>query len=159
MREAPAKRLSKKALPVWRITGFLESLFYLIFPVGYGIVLVLFDWPLWILYVLILMWIAVALLQSLLVPAIRWRRWRYEVYEEEIDLQYGVFIIRRTLIPMIRVQHVDTEHGPIYRHYKLAAVSISTAATVHQIPALTEETASDLRDQIAVFAQTADEDE
>nr|WP_184403566.1 PH domain-containing protein [Geomicrobium halophilum] len=159
MRDAPARRLSKKALPVWRIAGFFESLFYLIIPIGYGILTILFNWPLWILYVLILLWVGVTLLQSLLVPTIRWRRWRYEVYDEEIDLQYGVFIIRRTLIPMIRVQHVDTEQGPIYRHYNLAAVSISTAATVHQIPALTEEVASELRDQIAVLAQTADDDD
>ncbi|GAK11169.1 PH domain-containing protein [Geomicrobium sp. JCM 19039] len=106
-----------------------------------------------------LLWILIAILKSLVIPAVRWRRWRYEVHDEEIDFQYGVFIIRRTLVPMNRVQHVDTEQGPIYRHYKLSAVSISTAATIHQIPALTEEVASDLRDQIAVLAQTADEDD
>lgn len=30
--------------------------------------------------------------------------------EQEIELQHGVFIIKRTLVPMIRVQHVDTVH-------------------------------------------------
>ncbi|GAK00050.1 MULTISPECIES: PH domain-containing protein [Geomicrobium] len=159
MRQAPAKRLSKKALPVWRITGLFESLFYLIIPIVYGVLSFVFDWPFWILYVMVIAWILIVIMKSLVVPAIRWRRWRYEVHDEEIDFQYGVFIIRRTLVPMNRVQHVDTEQGPIYRHYKLSAVSISTAATIHQIPALTEEVASDLRDQIAVLAQTADEDD
>ncbi|GAK02482.1 hypothetical protein JCM19037_718 [Geomicrobium sp. JCM 19037] len=159
MREVPAKRLSKKALPVWRITGLLESLFYLVLPLAYAGLSFFFDWPFWILYPVMLLWILIAILKSLVIPAVRWRRWRYEVHDEEIDFQYGVFIIRRTLVPMNRVQHVDTEQGPIYRHYKLSAVSISTAATIHQIPALTEEVASDLRDQIAVLAQTADEDD
>lgn len=111
MREVPAKRLSKKALPVWRITGLLESLFYLVLPLAYAGLSFFFDWPFWILYPVMLLWILIAILKSLVIPAVRWRRWRYEVHDEEIDFQYGVFIIRRTLVPMNRVQHVDTEQG------------------------------------------------
>ena len=63
-------------------------------------------------------------------------RWRYEVRESEIELQHGIFIVKRTLIPMVRVQHVDTSQGPILRKYDLAEITISTAATNHTIPAL-----------------------
>ena len=45
---------------------------------------------------------------------------------------------------MIRVQHVDTEQ-PHYEAFHVASVSISTAATTHIIPALSEENASDFR--------------
>src|SRR5699024_5610856 len=48
-----------------------------------------------------------------LIPALRYRRWRYEIFEQEIYIQHGILIRTRTLIPMIRVQHVDTEQGPI----------------------------------------------
>mgnify|MGYP001947109567 CR=1 FL=1 len=85
-------------------------------------------------------------------PQLRWKSWRYEVFEKEIELLRGIFIVKHTLIPMTRVQHVDTEQGPIYKRYQLTAVTISTAAGVHEIPALTEELGSSLRDQIAELA-------
>ena len=37
---------------------------------------------------------------------------------------------------MVRVQHVDTEQGPILKKYDLATITISSAATTHTIPAL-----------------------
>src|SRR5689334_18087825 len=48
-----------------------------------------------------------------LVPELRWARWRYEVRDEEIDLRHGTVRITRTLVPMLRVQHVDTTQGPL----------------------------------------------
>ena len=59
-----------------------------------------------------------------------------EVRETEIEIQRGIFVIKRTLVPMIRVQHVETNQGPFLRKYDLASVEVSTAATVHTIPAL-----------------------
>ncbi|MEH7523617.1 PH domain-containing protein, partial [Bacillus sp. JJ1503] len=88
----------------------------------------------------------------------RWKRGRYEVRENEIELQHGVFVIKRTLVPMIRVQHVDTRQGPILRKYGLATVAISTAATVHEIPALDMDEAEELRFFISKLARVADED-
>ena len=92
------------------------------------------------------------------VPEIRWRRWSYQVDEHEVDLQSGIFIITRTLVPIKRVQHVDTRQGPILRSYNLADVTISTAATTHRIPALNEEVADRVRDKISKFARLAEED-
>ncbi|PSL50560.1 hypothetical protein B0H94_103172 [Salsuginibacillus halophilus] len=159
MRAAPKERISKKALPVWRFKGGLESLFFLAVPVGYYFLMNAFQYPLWLMYVLSAAWVLWAVSLTFIIPAVRWRRWRYEILEEEVDLQYGVIIVRRTLIPMSRVQHVDTEQGPIYRRYKLSAVTISTAATIHQIPALTEEVAAGIRDRISNLAETAEDDD
>lgn len=158
MRQEPTETLSRRALPAWRIQALLESIFVFILPVGYGIFLYFFDIPTWILYVLIAIYIIYVIIFVFIIPPIRWRRWRYEVTEQEIDLQRGVFIIKRTLIPMTRVQHVDTEQGPLLRRYNLAVVSISTAATVHRIPALTIEVADELRDKIAELAAVAEDE-
>jgi membrane protein YdbS with pleckstrin-like domain len=92
------------------------------------------------------------------IPEVRWQRWYYQVDEHEIDLQNGIFIVTRTLVPIKRVQHVDTRQGPILRSYDLADVTISTAATTHRIPALDEETADKVRNQISKFARLAEED-
>ena len=89
-------------------------------------------------------------------PELRWRRWRWEVREREIDLQRGVLVFRRTLIPMERVQHVETERGVIGQALDLATVKIHTAAGAHQIPLLAEYDAGRLRARIAELARTAD---
>ena len=72
----------------------------------------------------------------LIFPKIIWERWRYEISEHEIDLCYGLWIRKRTIIPMVRVQHVDTKQGPLMNRFGLASVTISTAAGSHEIPAL-----------------------
>ena len=91
------------------------------------------------------------------VPELRWRRWRYEVRDEEIDLLHGTVRLTRTLVPMLRVQHVDTTRGPLDQLLGLATVVVHTAAGTTTIPALDEHDAGMLRDRIAALARTADE--
>ena len=93
-----------------------------------------------------------------LFPKIRWDHWRYEVREHEIEIQHGLFVVKRTLIPMVRVQHVDTTQGPILKKYDLGNISISTAATVHTIPALVMDEADALRARISELARVAEDD-
>jgi uncharacterized protein len=154
----PQTRISERALVVWRISGAISSLFSWI--VGGGVVTlgVLFDWPIWIIVGMITLVLLNSYLFILFIPKLRWKRWRYEVREQEIELKRGVFIIKRTLIPMVRVQHVDTQQGPLLRKYRLSTVMISTAATVHEIPALDMEEAEELRQSISRLARVADED-
>ena len=92
-----------------------------------------------------------------LVPSLRWRRWRWEVRPDAIDLRRGTFTIRRTLVPMPRVQHVDTTRGVVEQALDLATVVVHTAAGSHQIPLLRVADASEVRDRIADLARTADE--
>lgn len=154
----PKKRISERALIVWRISGAITSGFFLLVAVGLIVVTIMFDWPVWISVAAIILFILNVVFSVFIFPKIRWRRWRYEVREEEIELQHGIFIITRTLIPMVRVQHVDTKQGPILQKYRLASVTISTAATVHEIPALDVEEAEEMRVSISRLARVADED-
>jgi membrane protein YdbS with pleckstrin-like domain len=112
----------------------------------------------WIIFSITTILVIVAGLAIFFIPEIRWQHWFYQVDEHEIDLQSGIIIITRTLVPVKRVQHVDTRQGPILRSYGLADVTISTAATTHRIPALDEETADNVRDQISKYARLAKED-
>ena len=91
-------------------------------------------------------------------PELRWRRWHWEVREHEIDLQRGILGVRRTLIPMARVQHVETERGVIGQLLGLSTVEIHTAAGSHEIPLLRDGAAGAIRSRIAELARTdADE--
>jgi uncharacterized protein len=91
-----------------------------------------------------------------LVPELRWQRWRWEVREHEIDLQRGILVVRRTLIPMARVQHVETERGVIGQALGLSTVEIHTAAGSHEIPLLRDGDAGAIRTRIAELARTDD---
>lgn len=157
MRSTPQHKLSKSAIKAWRLALAIFCCFLLFIP------LLLSFWPttgfsLWIIIALTLTLLVGVGLIIFFVPEIRWQHWYYQFDEHEIDLQSGIFIITRTLVPIKRVQHVDTRQGPILRSYGLADVTISTAATTHRIPALDEETADNVRDQISKFARLAQED-
>ena len=90
-------------------------------------------------------------------PEVSYRRWRWEVAQEEVRLREGMIIVSHTVIPMVRIQHVDTSQGPIMRAVGLSAVHISTAAGKHTIPALSDEDAAELRDRIATLARVTDD--
>lgn len=154
----PQKRISERALTVWKISAGLHSLVVWILAGGLITLTMLFDWPYWIIGAAVVVAALYSYLFIMFLPTLRWKRWRYEVREQEIELQYGVFIIKKTLIPMIRVQHVDTQQGPLLRKYRLSTVTVSTAATVHEIPALDMDEAEGLRTSISRLARVADED-
>lgn len=158
IREAPVHKIDKKAMKVWRLHGLIWTMILLLISVALLIVSIRFDWMMLFSIIAFSLSALVGLLSIVLIPSIRWRRWRYEIFEEEIYIQHGIIIIKRTIIPMSRVQHVDTEMGPFLRLFKLATVDVSTAATMHKIPALPIIEAESLRDQLAVLARV-DEDE
>jgi membrane protein YdbS with pleckstrin-like domain len=91
------------------------------------------------------------------VPELRWRRWRWEVREHEIDIRRGTVAVTRTLVPILRVQHVDTKRDLLQQWLGLATVVFHTAAGANEIPALTVAEAGHVRDRIAELARTADE--
>jgi uncharacterized protein len=100
--------------------------------------------------VLLLLGVAVVL-----VPELRYRRWRWDVRPDVIDIQHGTFTVRRTLVPLERVQHVDTKRDVLEQMLDLSTVVVHTAAGSHTIPYLSDFDASELRDRIASLARTA----
>lgn len=162
MRALPKEKLDPKAATVWRIKGVISSLIFASLVFAYLILSSLIEFipapPKWGFIIILLLVIVYAIYKIAVIPSLRLRYWRYEVTEEEIDLYRGIFIRTRTVIPMIRVQHVDTEEGPLFRHYKLATVNISTAATQHEIPALSNDVADELRGKIAKYAMVVEDD-
>lgn len=158
MRTEPMNRISEKGLRVWRIYGIFQSLIVILIGIGVSVINYFISNIIWLYIVAVVVVLLVVYLFVYLFPKVRWMRWRYEVREQEIELQHGLFIVKRTLVPMVRVQHVDTEQGPILRKYELASITISTAATSHTIPALATTEADELRGRISVLARVAEDD-
>lgn len=95
----------------------------------------------------------IALAVTAVAPGVRLRRFRYEIREDEIDLRRGLLVQTRTLVPMARVQHVDTRRTVLSQFFGLAAVVFHTAAGANDIPALREADAAAIRDRIADLAR------
>lgn len=158
MRELPKNKISLKALTVWKLSALISSCIFLLVVIGLGVGVYFLKLSYWITVGISIVWLVYTVLSIFVVPILKHRVWRYEVHEHEIDLQFGLFIIKRVLVPMVRVQHVDTHQGPLLRKYKLASIEISTAATKHEIPALDLTEADVLRDHISKLARVTDDD-
>jgi membrane protein YdbS with pleckstrin-like domain len=149
MTPEPSRRLASAARWLWRAQGLGATVVALI---AAAVLSEQVGGAVWMLLPLVVAIVAIGV-----VPELRWARWRYEVRDEEIDLRHGTVRITRTLVPMLRVQHVDTTQGPLDQALGLATVVVHTAAGTTTIPALDEGHAARLRDRIAALARTADE--
>jgi uncharacterized protein len=158
LKAEPAERLDPRAKTLWRITGTLGALPLLAVGAFLG----------WTLLRVVESFLLLGLLPFLaalglfvvlagVVPDLRWRRWRYEIREDEVDLQRGIVWVSRTLVPLARIQHVDTRQGPLQRRFGLATVVFYTAAGPNQIPELSAPVAALVRDRIAALTREQDE--
>lgn len=158
MRAEPRERLDPRAKRLWRLEGAITSVFLLIPTLGAFLLLdrvvdaaaLLSALP-W------LVWALLVVLITVISPDLRWRRWRYEITDREVDLQRGLLYVTRTLVPLARVQHVDTQQGPLERWQGLSTVVFYTAAGPNRIPALATPRADEVRDRIAALTGTQDE--
>lgn len=158
MRHQPQHKIAKDAMQVWRIhAGIFVTVLWLAI-ITLIVLTFIFDFSYIFALIAGVVGVVFIFLFVYVLPRLRYRRWRYEIFEQEIYIQHGILIRTRTLVPMIRVQHVDTEQGPILKKFRLATVSISTAAGKHIIPALLEEDASHLRDRISTLARVDEDD-
>lgn len=153
----PVNRLDPRAKTAWRIQGAIGSVLLMVAVVVYSALLLVVEaptilwWP-----VLVATLVGIALWLGPLIE-VRYRRWRWQVTEIEVRLQSGLIIITRTVIPMARIQHVDTSQGPILRMFDLSEVHVYTAAGEHKIPMLADKDAEEIRDRIATLAQVTDD--
>ncbi|USZ68578.1 PH domain-containing protein [Halorussus salilacus] len=85
----------------------------------------------------------------------RYRIWRFEVRDDDLYLERGVLTRVNTVVPFVRVQHVDTQRGPVERAVGLSSVVVYTAGSRGadvSIPGLTPERADALQEQLRSLA-------
>lgn len=84
-------------------------------------------------------------------PAFRYRYWQYDLRDEELYLERGIFNRVRTIVPLRRVQHLDVSQNLIEREYNLGKLIVHTAGTRSSdviLPGLLIEEAEQLRDTV-----------
>ncbi|XVH30952.1 PH domain-containing protein [Haloferacaceae archaeon DSL9] len=90
---------------------------------------------------------------------LRYRRWRYEIRDDAIYLERGVITEIRTVVPLVRIQHVDSRRSALERLTGLASTVVYTAGSRGadvRIPGLTPTTADDLRERLKRLAIRAE---
>ncbi|WP_126664662.1 PH domain-containing protein [Haloterrigena salifodinae] len=91
-----------------------------------------------------------------------YRVWQYEVQSDALYLERGVLTFVETSVPFVRVQHVDTQFGPIERALGLSSVVVYTAGSRNadvRIPGLTPDRARDLQDTLRKLAVESEADD
>lgn len=155
----PKERLHPKAKTAWQMRGVVGLFIYILIITGFYVSRIWLTFlPWWPGAILAGFFLFMSVLSIFVYPIIRMHYWGYEIREEDIDIQSGIIVIKRVLIPMNRVQHVDLEYGPIMRHFNLASLVITTAGSNHKIPAIHQDVALELRRDIARLVYESDDD-
>ncbi|ELY97059.1 MULTISPECIES: PH domain-containing protein [Natrialba] len=88
--------------------------------------------------------------------------WQFELQPDALYLERGVITFVETAVPFVRVQHVDTQFGPIERALGLSSVVVYTAGSRNadvRIPGLTPDRARELQDTLRDLAVESEADD
>lgn len=161
MREYPKDQLNPKVKNVWRINDAIWlTIVFVCCLIVFLIVKAMIPatWISVVFIILIVAYAAALALWLIVLPPIRFMRWRYELSNDYLDIAKGIFWRKRYIVPFIRVQNTDTRQGPILRAFGLSSVTVATAAGAHEIPGLEQQVADRVRDKAAELARIAQED-
>lgn len=93
---------------------------------------------------------------------LRYRIWRYEIREDALYLERGVLTRVTTVVPFVRIQHVDSRRSPLERATGLASTVVYTAGSRGAdvtVPGLTPAGADDLQRRLKALAIGAEGDD
>jgi membrane protein YdbS with pleckstrin-like domain len=86
---------------------------------------------------------------------LRYRVWSYRIRDDALYLERGVVTNVKTVAPHVRIQHVDTQRGPLQRALGLSTLVVYTAGSRGAdvaIPGLRTDVAADLQSRVKELA-------
>jgi membrane protein YdbS with pleckstrin-like domain len=90
-------------------------------------------------------------------PAKTYRRLKYRLTDRLLQVTRGWTFHTDTVVPLVRVQHLDVVRGPIDKMFGIATLVVHTAGTHNSIvtvPGLAPERAAEMRDIIREHVRT-----
>jgi membrane protein YdbS with pleckstrin-like domain len=148
----PERSLESAVRLVWILRAALAAV---VLGAVTGALSVVLDGPAWVGPVVF----TVLFLFGTVRAHLRYESWSYRVRANSLFLDRGVFTRVRTVVPYVRIQHVDASRGPVERAFGLATVVVYTAGSRGadvSIPGLTPERADDLQDRLKRLAIAAE---
>lgn len=137
-------RLHPRIQAIW----ILRAIVYALFVGAIGLVAhLVIDLPVWVAPGAFLVFLLIGLPLAIL----RYRRWGYEIRDDALYLERGVLTEVRTVVPFVRIQHVDSRRNPFERAVGLASTVVYTAGSRGadvRIPGLTHNGAQSLQERL-----------
>lgn len=90
-------------------------------------------------------------------PARRVSRWGYRIGEGQLRVARGWLFRTDTIVPFVRVQHIDVGQGPVERWFGLSHLVVHTSGTHNStvtLPGLRADLAAAMRETIRRHIQT-----
>lgn len=78
----------------------------------------------------------IAALQLFVLPNRIYRRWGYDMGDEQLRVLRGFLWRTDTIVPFNRIQHIDVAQGPLQRLFGLSTLIVHTAGTHNSIVTL-----------------------
>ena len=150
----PRNRVGRRFV-LWRT---LQTLITAVVVLGIlGTVLVIFEGTRsWLGPVVIVLAVLYAI-TVVVMPSWRYRVHRWETTDDAVYALEGWLSRRWQIVPISRIQHIDTEVGPLQRYLGLATVTVTTASSEGRISieGLDRQVAEDVVDRLrAITAAT-----
>lgn len=101
--------------------------------------------------------VLVALIVVVSVPGRKYRRLGYAMGADSLRVVRGLMFHTDTVVPFVRVQHIDVGQGPLERMAGVTHLVVHTAGTYNSVvtlPGLTHDAAMAMRDTIRARIQT-----
>lgn len=137
-------RLSQNAKKSWFVSRFI---FLIVLIVITMIPFIIFNYNKWVIIIGGIL-ILLQTLNTFLYPIIEFKQWKYMINEEMIEYVEGIFFIKTTIIPIVRIQNLTISEGPINRFLHLAKIEIftagSTLGSTFSIPNLDKDVADEI---------------
>ncbi|WP_232685635.1 PH domain-containing protein [Halobacterium zhouii] len=156
------ERLDSRVRVVWLVSALVSA--GVAAAISYGVSRVLGApdgiIPLSPVVVASLVFLVVALL-AVAHTVLRYRAWRFEVREDTLYIERGVLVKVRTVVPYVRVQHVDARRGPLQRLLGLGSVVVYTAGSRGadvSIPGLDDARTDDVQETLRHLAIESEPD-
>jgi membrane protein YdbS with pleckstrin-like domain len=148
----PAHQVSPKAKTWWAVRAALRWI--VIIPVVTIGVAFVPDMPWFVTAVVFVLLAAAAAAHLTVMPRFRYAFHRWEVNPVAVYSQAGWLTRTRVLIPVSRVQVIDTVAGPLERSFGLSTLTVTTASSAGtvRIAGLPTETAQSIAASLTVSA-------
>lgn len=157
MQQDWGEKLAEQARLIWAIRAAITAV--VIIPSA-TVAVVLFDWI--SVHTALIAGFAIlavyVIIFSLVLPQVLYRIWRYRITDDRIETRKGLIFRTYTSVPFARIQHADTNQGPLLRLFQLAHVQVYTASSVHVIPVLPIDRAHSIRAQIVELTNRSGDD-
>lgn len=126
----PVNKVSAKAPTLWRVTALIGgAAFWLAALVLVAVALAVDDAGRWVLLAGAVLVALVPVPWLTVVPRVRYDVHRWEVTDIAVHVRHGWLSRTDEIVPLSRVQTVDSTQGPLMRAFGLRTVTVSTASS------------------------------